>query len=394
MSLQQRMDQARAVGGVVVAIAEGLELPRRGYDAMVKATISKISDEAVCWGVSSLFENHGLRRTITSQPEHTTIYDKARLEELMARATFEFHGGEFAMLRHGAGSTDFGGKVVLSIFLDACLKPDEVRGTIELLTKGARAQESVNQFQVGHISEMHFCLRLAELTADDRSKSAALCGLAMKLSAASDLSPLIRFSRELIFKREFLPFVADRLLTRVASGALRCRESESQFDVTIRNSMCEFVLVSMGIVPPGLFNPGGSEVLKDITEGQDEDRSLARLGMDLKAEFKARASRRSHPISLDSTNIKFGKNAGDLFGSFLSGAFSQSWPRLRDALGGTEWLSALRGEAQDEKKRSERLGKIFAEGLERPEFQGLVKELIVREWYPALDPYLQVRPQF
>lgn len=388
LSMAHRLSVAESVGAVIVRIGQEIGMPTRGYEAMCKMTSSLIADDVLRVGVVGVLNNRGVRETIIESPEHTTIQEEARLAKLMVSATHKYHRGDFAGLLGPIDLLEHGGKVPLGIFSIACLSPLEVAHDRAQILRVMQQGGGGAEFQLAHLKELDYCCRLADMTQDERAKSGALIKLALNKLEGDRLSPLMRYSRELVFQREYLPVVADRLLARLSSAAIQRSGSEETFERALRSAVCEFVLLAMGIVTPGLSHPGDGEMLAEVRD--DPARGEKELGFDLAAEFERRVYKQ-RPVSLNESLLEIGARGGELLGDFLGGPFGEAWPTIFKSLGGREWLGELRAEARGERERSQRLDSIFVGGLELPEFHELMKQLIVRFWYPALDPYLSHR---
>lgn len=391
LTIEQRYAIAQSVGARIVGIRNELGIPTRGYEAMRNLTASSIADAALRSGVFELMNNRGVRQTIIEAPQLTTVHQAPRLEKLMVAATYAYHNGSFASLLAPDVLVDHGGKVPIGIFSSACLSPVEIQEQRSQILRVLRQGGSQGgaEFQIAHLKELDLCCRLAKLTQEDRKKGEVLLKLAMSKGAAEKLSPLVRYSRELVFQREYLPVVADRLLARVSSAAGRSMGSDDALELALRNTICEFTLLAMGIITPGLSHRGDGEMLQAVS--QDPVSSEQELGFDLAQEFQRRINK-PHSTSLNQSLLEIGTRGGELFGNFLDEPFSNEWPTVFKSLGGKDWLDEIRAAAVGEKaERSEAFDSIFVSAIERTEFHELTKQLIIRSWYPALDPYLSHR---
>lgn len=390
-TIEQRMEMAHAVGALILDLDEQLGMPSRCYTAMRDVTVRLITDQTIGAAVYSVLENRGIRDSIIKQPVLTAVLDGERQKSCIVNATYEYYNGNFlpVISPEQSGTSDY--KMPFALFSDACLKPEVTASDIALLATDIGNSSNPRRLRVAHLNEQKMAQRVAASTLEERTKCEAILALALKKLEDGTLSPLMRYSRELIFQREFMPIVSDRLLARVARNAAAGIKDPRRLEKVLRNAICEFELVAMGILHPGIVAPADGAILEEI--GSNPRLAESALGFNLIGDMLARTGKRSVPVSLNESVIKLDDRANHLIASFLSTTFDRDWPEVLDSLGGQDWVESVRAEIED-RQRTPELDAAYLSGVSRNEFLELSKRLIVQRWYPALDPFLVERIQF
>lgn len=390
-TIAQRMEMAQAVGALILDLDVQLGIPTRSYTAMRDATVKLITDQTISAAVYSVLENRGVRDTVIKQPVLTAVLDATRQRSCIVKATYEYYSGDFIPVISPELSGASAYKMPFALFSDACLKPEATASEIALLAAAIGNSNKPARVRVAHLNEQRMAQRAATSTLDERTKCEAILALALKKLEDGGLPPLMKYSRELIFQREFMPIVSDRLLARLATNAAAGIKAPGRLEKVLRNAVCEFELVAMGILHPGIVAPADGAILEEI--GRNPQLAESALGFNLVGEMLDRTGKRSVPVSLNESVVKLDDRAGQLIDSFLAGAFNRDWPEVLESLGGQDWVDSVDAEIQ-ERRRTPELDDAYLSGISRSEFLELSKRMIVQRWYPALDPFIAERVQF
>lgn len=334
-----------------------------------------------------------LKETILKQYSDVAVINKNRILRFVLDYFYNSQRGEFITTYKDAEDTERRDvfKVDRGLFMQAFLEPDKVAQEIKSLTDTLRANKAMSAHG---ITERRQALDVAELIKDHIATLENGFAYVCTLKNAQGEMILPTFCQELAIIRRFDVLVSERMQNRFAA---RFRNSEAvnarTLETAFMNTVAEYVMVSMGVVDPELFQLRKSELDQDLY--LQAKAALREIGLDYDALCKKYALKPYGTIVWNqwkARGVKPTSKTDEQIRKFMVETVRQEKTAILEAINFSTLLSRIHeinreAKADPERDLNAELREVLVQAFGEDSFQKAILSLIREKWYQKLTNF-------
>jgi hypothetical protein len=400
--LELRQELVQKMGYHAESIRDaGPDAPDNLLQSLLDGILNALENDNFREGLRILFSDKTFRKAIIDSAESLAAPTSERIQEFVLRYLYDAHRGEFSIEsfnEDGQVENTELLKTPYPRFREAFLTPDTLREKSTESEELMPMQSAEGKDVTGLMNarrEMEDAFRVVEASREHiGTLKVALETVLQKRTGDNELG-LSDFLRDLVVMGKLDFVLSERIQRRFVANFSHVVEKTSPEKMKngFLNIIGEYVLVSMGIVHPDLFQLNSG--VRDIPAYTDAKSALSEVGLDLDALLQKYQLQAPGTFFLNrwrTTERTPGPITDDLIRAFITETIRADAEQILDAVNYGEFFEQIRdiktaGESKEETE--DKLRAELSEVLTSEKFEMAIIGLIRNKWYAKLDMFYQ-----